>query len=211
MLLAQADDVPVVVAPHRAERRRAGRATSMRSDVSTFEPASTTTRSGRRARDDGRDHERGEVVAAPHAPCAIWLRSLKTYVPGRTSVTPGQRIAKRNVPAEPTETTGAAMPRLADLLRRLDRRAAGLERHPLPLGVVARLRVDVALVREDARELDPVERRDPLGELDRRRPGQDAEAVHARVELEQRPEREPARRAPSARARAPPPPSRRSP
>ena len=45
-----------------------------------------------------------------HAPWAIWLRSLKTYVPGRTSVTPGPRMAKRNVPAEPTETIGAAMP-----------------------------------------------------------------------------------------------------
>ena len=180
--------------PQTHPKEAGGSATSIRSDVSTFEPASTTIRSGA-----GRATTVATANAArssgPQAPCAIWLRSLKTYVPGRTSVTPGQRIAKRNVPAEPTETTGAGEPAGADLLGRLDREPAGLERHPLPLGVVARLRVDVALVREDAGELEPVERRDPLREVDGSGTGEDAEAVHARVELEQRPDRR-------ARARA---------
>src|SRR5439155_15412263 len=95
--------------PHTRPNDSGGSPTSIRSDVSTFVPESTTSRSG-----TGRPTTVATTNAATsssvQAPCAIWLRSLKTYVPGRTSVTPTQWIAKRKVPAEPTETVFTASP-----------------------------------------------------------------------------------------------------
>ena len=64
-----------------------------------------------RPRDDGRDRERSEVGVAARA-----LRDLAAVVEDvRARAVPrsrrGMRIAKRNVPADPTETTGAGSPR----------------------------------------------------------------------------------------------------
>jgi hypothetical protein len=127
--------------PHTQPNEAGGSGTSIRSEVSTFEPASTTSAA------------RSAGLAAPWA---SWLRD----------------------PAE------------ADRLGGLDGRAAGLERHSLPLGVVTRCRVDVAFVREDTGELDPVERCHALRELNCGGTGEDAEAAHAGVELEQHLDRE---------------------
>ena len=105
-------------------------------------------------------------------------------------MTPGQRIAKRNVPAEPTETTGAARPRLriSSAVSTAARQAS--QRQALSLGVVPRLRVDVPLVGEDACELEP--RRSAAirsAKSAAAAPGTTPSRRMPRVELEQRADR----------------------
>ena len=119
--------------PHTVPNEAGGSGTSIRSDVSTFEPAR------RRAFRPGRATTVVTTNAArsagPAAPCAIWLRSLKTYVPGRTLVTPGR--GSRSGTCRPTRRRRRHRdPAAADLLGGLDGRAARLECQSLPLGVV---------------------------------------------------------------------------
>ncbi len=192
VLLAQPDDVPVVVAPHPAEGgRRVGDEHPVGrqhlrpgvDDDAGPAPGGATTVV---------DRERGEVGGPAGA-----LRDLAPVVEDvRARAGPRSRrdSGSRSGTCPPSRPRRPARrcprPRISSAVSTAAPQASSVM--PLALGVVARLRVDVTLVREDAGELEPVERRDPLRELDGAGPGQDAEAVHARVELEQRPDREPA-------------------